>query len=94
MGILIGGLTWFVGTFLSKLLFRALFALGLGFASYTGMEVLFGNLSMELRGSLAGLTDIALTMAATLKIDIAITILLSAYSVRMTLAAARLVLRK
>ena len=93
MGILIKGMTWFFGAFLGKMVYRVMFALGIGFVAYNGIEVLFGYLENEIYSNMGNLTDYALYTAQLLKLDVVITILLSAYGVRVSMMSAKVALR-
>jgi len=92
-GILIGGLTWFFGTFLSKMVYRVMFALGVGFVAYEGIDLIFATLDSQIRSGLGGLTDYALAAAQLLQLDVSASIILSAYAVRVSMMAARVALR-
>jgi hypothetical protein len=93
MGILIKGMTWFFGAFLGKMVYRVMFALGIGFVTYNGIDVLFGYLESEIYSNFGHLTDYALYTAQLLKLDVVITVILSAYGVRVSMMSAKVALR-
>lgn len=86
-------LAWFFGTFLSKIVYRVMFALGIGFVTYNGIDLLFSSLDASVRSSFGGLSEFALISAKILKLDISASILLSAYSIRLAMSAATTALR-
>ncbi|MCP4778888.1 MAG: DUF2523 domain-containing protein, partial [Planctomycetaceae bacterium] len=77
----------------SKMVYRVMFALGIGFVAYNGIDVLFSSLDSQVRSSLGGLTEYALAAARILKLDVSATILLSAYAVRVSMMTAKVALR-
>ena len=48
------GLAWFFGTFAVKLVYRILFALGIGFATKTGVDYLVAELETHIINSVGG----------------------------------------
>ncbi len=65
---------------------RVMVALGLGFVSYTGIDALLVNIKSMIITNLATLPPQALQVASTLKVGVAISIITSAYLVRLIFA--------
>jgi hypothetical protein len=68
-------------------LFKLVAALGVGFAIYTGLEVLVDSAEAEIMAQLSGAAANVVAVIGMLRIDQAITILFSAIGVRLTLNA-------
>jgi len=79
---LLGGLVSAAGSLVG----RVLIALGVGFVSYQGLDVMLGFVKTQTLAQLGGLTGEALQVVATMQIGTAVNILASAYTARMTIA--------
>ena len=75
------------------MVYRIMFALGIGFTAYSGFDALIATLDSQLRGSFGGLPEFALITAKILKLDVAASILLSAYAIKAGMMATRVALR-
>ena len=82
ISVLLGGLLSLVSSFVG----RVLLALGLGFVEFAGLSALFDYIKRDADGMLAGFAGSSLVeWAGFFRIDVHISIILSAIGVRMTL---------
>ncbi|SCZ52954.1 DUF2523 domain-containing protein [Thiohalomonas denitrificans] len=69
-------------TLIAPLVYKVVAALGLGFVTYLGLSYVMDELMSYMQGALSGLPSEMLAMVALLKIDQAIALIVSAFSVR------------
>lgn len=79
---LIGGLVQVAGSIVG----RVLIALSIGYVSYSGLTVLMDSLKSQVMGLLSGAPATIVTIMALLKVDVAVSIVFSAYAARLVLA--------
>jgi len=79
---LIGGLVQVAGSIVG----RVLIALSIGYVSYSGLSVLMDSLKSQVMGLLSGAPATIVTIMALLKVDVAVSIIFSAYAARLVLA--------
>ena len=79
---LIGGLVQVAGSIVG----RVLIALSIGYVSYSGLTVLMDSLKSQVMGLLSGAPATIVTIMALLKVDVAVSIIFSAYAARLVLA--------
>lgn len=80
---LIGGLA----SAMTSLVGRVLIALGIGFASYSGIDTLVSNLTQSIQGNLSGIPGSLWSWLALLKVQTSISIITSAFSTRVAMTA-------
>lgn len=68
-------------------LVRVLYTLGMGIITYIGLDALLGYATDQIKGALGYLPDLALNLMGLAQMDIAINIILSAYSVNLGMMA-------
>jgi len=85
---------WFIGEFLAKITFRILFAVGIGFGTYKGVEFLVDELIALINQHAGGLGIEMLKLLGTLEVDTAISIILSSMSVASYFAGLRVFMRR
>lgn len=71
---------------LENVFFKILLALGLSFATYKGLDGLFEIVKSEIISNFMNLDSVMLQILGILKIDKAITIIFSAYLIKITLS--------
>ncbi len=64
-------------------------AIGIGIVSFVGVQALVSSVSNQIRDSFNGLPADALALLGIAQVDLAVSIILSAYSVRASLYALR-----
>jgi len=72
---------------MGSLVGRVLIALGISYVTYTGLDVLFSNLLNQMNSNLGALPSDLLGWMGILKIQTSISIITSAFSTRMAMAA-------
>lgn len=77
----------FLGQIVASLVGRVLLALGLGFVIYTGLNIVIDLVRDTIIATFGGVPADMVAMIATLNIDRAITIILSAYAARVAIRA-------
>lgn len=70
---------------LSSLVFKLLVSLGIGIATYTGFNAVISSIATQMASMWSGLGADLMAMAYLMQIDRSINLLLSAYTVRLTL---------
>ena len=88
--LFVGALSWFVGAFLSKIVYRVMFALGIGYLSLKGLELLLDPLRSQINNQIAGVSSISVYVAwviTELQVTTCISIIFSAYVYTFTLKA-------
>lgn len=80
---LIGGLASAMGSLIG----RAMLAIGIGFVSYTGVDLLVTNLTQAIQGNLSGIPASLWSWLALLKVQTSISIITSAFSTRVAMSA-------
>lgn len=88
------GLAWFFGIILTKFVFRAIFALGIGFGFYSGLSWVLDQLILQIQANISGLPAGMVDMFKLLRLDEAISIILSSYGIVAFLASSRVLLRR
>lgn len=81
IAMLLGGLIEVVGTIVGKVLL----SLGIGYATFTGIDASMTWAKNQFLSGIAGLPADAVSMAATLKLGVCVSMLLSALTIRLTL---------
>lgn len=71
---------------MSSLVGRVMLALGVSFATFSGLDLLIGNVTSQMQGSMSGI-GAAAAWLSVLKIDTQLSIITSAWTTRLTLAA-------
>lgn len=79
---LLGGLVSAAGSLVG----RILIALSIGYVTYTGLDSLLTAVGTAVHGSFTGLPAVALSVLAALKVDVCISIMLSAFAARLLLS--------
>lgn len=82
IAMLLGGLINVVGTMAG----RVLVALGIGIVSYTGMQMLVGQLQTSIVGAFAGVPSQILAIIYLMKVGQALGIIMAATSARMVIS--------
>lgn len=82
-------LAFFIGTSLPSILFRAMSILGLGIITYTGTNSLLSSIENLIVGYFSELPEGSTDILGYLGFDVAISMLVSAYGIRLTLITAR-----
>lgn len=82
LAALLGGLVSAAGSVVG----RVLIALGIGYVTYSGLNVLFGWIKDAVFVHLVGLNPTVLGILGTLQVDVAINILFSAIAARFVVA--------
>lgn len=77
-----GALRQLLGTFIGA----ALFSIGIGYVTYTGVDVSLAWVKASFLSGLSGMPANALAIAGMLKVGVCVSMLLSAVSMRLTLA--------
>ena len=75
----------FVGTYIVKIVFRVFAAIGIGIIVYKVGSQFVVTMSQQIQGQFGGLPSDALALLGIMKIDIAITMILSAYVTKFVL---------
>ena len=73
------------GAALPEIIRRVLFSLGIGAVVFLGMGALLSQLQTLALGELSGMGQMALQIAGILNIDVAFNIVMSAYSIKLSL---------
>lgn len=81
LAALLGGLVSAAGSFIG----RALIALGIGYVSYTGISALLGWIKGQVISHLVGAPANVVAIMGLLKIDVAVSIIFSAFAARLVL---------
>jgi hypothetical protein len=81
LAALLGGLVSAAGSFVG----RALIALGIGYVSYTGISALLNWIKSQVVSYLAGAPTNVVAIMGLLKIDVAVSIIFSAFAARLVL---------
>ena len=81
LAALLGGLIQAAGSFVG----RALIALGIGYVSYAGINALLGWIKTQIITYLTGAPATVVAIMGLLKIDVAVSILFSAFAARLVL---------
>lgn len=81
LAALLGGLVQAAGSFVG----RALIALGIGYVSYTGINALLGWIKSQVISYLVGAPATVVAIMGLLKIDVALSIIFSAFAARLVL---------
>lgn len=84
---------WIVAT-IPPLIIKILVALGIGFITYSGVDLALDAAKIFIQDQMAGLPAYMLALMGLLKMDTAISMLLAAYSARFAAVAASGVLTK
>ncbi len=79
--------TLFIG-FVVPALGRSLLALGIGFVTFTGFQLAFNQLESYIQGTMVGIDPAILDMMALTRIDDAVSLVMSAMSIKLTLKLA------
>lgn len=77
----------FLGSIVSSLVGRVLLALGVGFATYTGFDYLLDGVKQAIVSNFGNVPADMLAIVAALRIDQAITVILSAFAARFAINA-------
>lgn len=86
MALPLVGIIWAVFAFLIiPLIIRILYAIGIGFVTYTGITALLNMISNFFQNSLGGVSLELLQVIGLLNIDRAFTVIMSAITIRATL---------
>lgn len=86
--VLGGAIALLVGHVLGAVIFRVLLALGVGFATFTGVDFVLGELGDFIRGQYGSIPTAALQFLGLLRFDQAVNMILSAIAIRYTLGFA------
>jgi len=78
---LLGGLLQVLGSVVG----RVMLAIGLGYASYTGLSTLLTWAKSNIESNIGALGSVAVGILGTLKVDVAISIIFSAMTIRLVL---------
>lgn len=78
----IGG---FIASIAGPVAVRVLLALGVGIATFTGLDVAVGVLKETIQGDLAGLPAVVIQFAGILRIDVAVNLIFGAITGRLAL---------
>lgn len=79
---LLGGLVQVAGSIVG----RVLIALGIGYVSYSGLSALLDALKGQVIGYLTGAPAQVVAIMGLLKVDVALSVVFSAYAARLVLA--------
>lgn len=71
------------GAIVVPLVRRALFAIGFGLVSYVGVQALFDAIKAQMMGYLGGASSSILALLGLAKVDVAISLVFSALSIRL-----------
>lgn len=88
------GLAWFLGVYTTKLVYRVMAAIGIGFVSYTGINWVLDQITAQVQSAFGGMSQTMIDAVTILQIDQALSLVLSAYAVVGFLAASRVLLGK
>lgn len=78
----------FLSTIIVPLIWRAVAAIGLGFVTYTGIDLMLDELKIMVQGQFAGLPSLALQAIGMIKLDVGFTIILSSLLIRAVMGTA------
>ena len=70
----------------SSIVGRVLIALGIGYVSYSGLSALLDGLKSQVIGYLTGAPAQVVAIMGLLKVDVALSVIFSAYAARLILA--------
>ena len=91
-----GTLAWFFGVFLSKIVYRAMFALGIGFISFQAVDGVMASIESLIVtkfGELAALEAFTIAIIDMTNVDSFISAVISAYVVVFALKSSKVALR-
>lgn len=94
MPFLYSVLTWFTGFLLSGLLKRVLLGAGIGLISFTVQQVIYSQILSYLQNNFRNLHSLTLVMFELSGLSIALSLIVSAVGIRMTMNTGKLALRK
>lgn len=88
------GLAWFLGVYTTKLVYRVMAAIGIGFVTYSGINWVLDQVTAQVQGAFGGMSQTMVDAVTILQIDQALSVILSAYAIVGFLAGSRVLLGK
>lgn len=84
-----GFLAFFLGTSLASIVFRVFSLIGIGIIGYVGADTFFDSAVQLLRDQFEGLPETFTNTLGYIELDTGLSMILSAYSIKITLITAR-----